>query len=603
MRRRLSLFALLAAGCSRVVSPAAPDAAPDAASDVTLAEDDADADADTDAPAKDVGPDVPAVEPCADGLTRCDDVCVDRDASPAHCGACGNACATGERCEAGACASICPAGQTDCDGACRDLSGDRANCGACGSLCSTGQSCVEGACVLVCAAGRSNCGGRCVDLMTAGDNCGACERRCATGTRCMAGVCRGDPCGPTDTAAGRCDGNAVVRCVDGAVAREACGFGEVCAQAAGAAPACAPPTGPRRVTGRVTFQLRPVGPSGVMSARMDPLVGAPVELIDAMGRVVVQALTDEAGAYALGHAEPDGAMLRVRVTLGRGDAHYNFVVRDYMNAAYAFTTAPFAVTAADARDVAIPFEGNSGAAAIYTSVRRAFDFLEPYLTARPAALYVTWQRGRATGTMNSSYFVGASSTMFINGSEADPDEFDPSVISHEFGHYVQRWYSRTSNPGGPHDGRPADPNLAFGEGGASFLGSLITGSRYYIDAGVTRLRILQDLQSIPFNRAYAADPAQPIEQPLSEWLVAGTQYAMFRASTDTDQQVGRAMRVLTGYLRRNPYPDRGEVGVDLVEYLDGYLCVNAGAERATIMSYLVTQRRFPYDFGYMAVCR
>jgi hypothetical protein len=340
-----------------------------------------------------------------------------------------------------------------------------------------------------------------------------------------------------------------------------------------------------------------------MSARMDPLVGVPVELVDDMGRVVVQALTDETGAYALGHAQPEGAMLRVRVTLARGDAHYNFVVRDYMNATFAFTTMPFAAATMTMRDVAIPFEGNSGAAAIYASIKRGFDFLQPYLTARPAALYVTWQRGRATSTSNSSYFAGASSTMFINGSDADPDEFDPAVIAHEFGHYFQRWYSRTSNPGGPHDGRPADPNLAFGEGGASFLGSLITGSRYYIDAGVTRLRIALDLQSIPLVRAYAADPAQPIEQPISEWLVAGAQYAMYRASTNTEQQTGRAMRVLTGYMRRNPYPDRGEIGVDLVEYLDGYLCVNAGAERATIMNYLVTQRRFPYDFGYMAVCR
>ncbi|MFO0609183.1 MAG: MXAN_6577-like cysteine-rich protein [Polyangiales bacterium] len=600
MLRRFTWVALLAAGCSQTITPAAPpDASPDVAPDASPDDASKPADVAPDEASKpaDVGPEV---DPCGEGLTRCGETCVDTATDGAHCGACGAPCAEGERCEAGACASVCPPGQTDCGGLCRDLSTDRVSCGACGNLCPSGQSCVEGACVVVCAATRTNCGGRCVDLQSADDNCGACERRCAAGTRCMAGACRGDPCGPADTAAGRCDGNAVVRCVDGVIAREACDFGEVCA---GTPAACAPPTGPRRVSGRVTYQLRPAGPSGVGSLRYEPLAGAPVELVDAAGRVVVQGLTGDDGAYGLGHAEPEGSMLRVRVTLSRGDAHYNFVVRDYASATFAFTTMPFAAGAADARDVAIPVEGNSGAAAIFASVRRAFDFLRPYVTGRPAALYVTWQRGRATGTNQSSYFTGTSSTMFINGSDTDPDEFDPPVISHEFGHYIQRWYSRSSNPGGAHDGRPADPNLAFGEGGASFLGSLITGSRYYIDAGVSRLRLLQDLQAVPLFRTYVADASLPMSQPISEWLVAGAQYAMFRASTDVEQQTGRAMRVLTGYLRRSPYPDRGEPGVDLVEYLDGYLCVNDGAERAIIMSYLVSQRRFPYDFGYPAVCR
>jgi len=529
-----------------------------------------------------------------------DDGCVDTQAHPSHCGACGKACAAGERCNAGTCVPTCPTGQTDCDGVCRDLSTDRVSCGACGNLCPTGNSCVEGACVVVCTSGRSNCGGRCVDLQTANDHCGACERRCAPGTRCTAGVCRGDPCGPTDSTSGRCDGNAVLRCIDDAVVREACGFGEVCD---GDPPRCAAPMGPRRVTGRVTYQFRPAGPSGVGSLRYEPLVGAPVELLDPEGRVLVQGLTREDGTYSLGHGSTEGEMLRVRVTLARNDAHYNFVVRDYANATFAFTTMPFPAGTTDTRDVAIPVEGNAGAASIFSTVRQGFDFMRPYLTARPAALYVTWQRGRATGTNQSSYFVGTSSTIFVNGSESDPDEFDPSVIAHEFGHYIQRWYSRTSNPGGPHDGRPADPNLAFGEGGASFLGALITGSRYYIDAGVSRLRLLQDLQAIPMYRVYMANPSLPMEQPISEWLVAGVQYAMFRASTRVEQQTERAMRVLTGYLRRNPYPDRGEPGVDLVEYLDGYLCIHAGAERNIIMNYLVTQRGFPYDFGYTGVCR
>jgi hypothetical protein len=341
----------------------------------------------------------------------------------------------------------------------------------------------------------------------------------------------------------------------------------------------------------------------VGSVRADFTEGVVVSVIDASDRVLAQSLTDAMGRYTLHYDAPVGSMVRVRLTAARTDTIYNFFVRDYAGATFAFTSEPFAVEAMVTRDIAVPIDGNSGALAIFSVVRRGFEFLRPYVGTRPTVLYLTWQRGRATGTSNSSYFSGASSTIFLNGADADPDEFDPAVVAHEFGHYVQRWYSRTNNPGGPHDGRPADPNLAYGEGGASFLGAMITGDRYYIDAGVTRLRLLIDLGAIPMTMTYAANASRPIEQPISEWLVAGAQFAMYRANNDLDVQARRAMNVLTGYLRRTPQPDRGEVGVDFVDYLDGYLCMNMGADRATIMSYVVTQRRFPYDFAFMEQCR
>ncbi len=590
VRPLLAAFALCVA-CSETVSPARDARAPDV--DVAAAPDDA----------PDVADAPEELAPCDEGRERCGEACVELAADPAHCGACDRACAEGETCAEGACRPACPVGQTACEGECRSLGDDAQNCGACGNGCALGLSCVEGACVLVCPGARTNCGGRCVDTRASNEHCGGCERRCAEGTRCVDGACHGDPCGPDDTPEGRCAGGAVVRCVGGEVAREPCPFGLVCTSSEGAPPACVSPSGARRVTGRVTFQNRPASVGGVGSTRVDPAEGVPVAVVDEADRVLVQGLTDASGRYALVYDAPDGAAVRVRAALARTDSIYNFVVRDYAGATYAFTSPPFEAAAEAERDLDATFEGNAGALSIFTVVRRAFEFLRPFVTGRPAALYVTWQRGRATSMTYSSYFSGASSTMFLNGSDADPDEFDPPVIAHEFGHYVQRWYSRASNPGGPHDGSPADPNLAYGEGGASFLGALITGSRYYIDAGTTRLRIVLDLQGVPLARPYMASASLPIEQPVSEWLVAGAQYAMFRASTDVDGQTRRAMRALTGYLRRTPTPDRGEPGVDLVDYLDGYLCENDGADRATIQSYLVTMRRFPYDFGYAAVCR
>ncbi len=97
---------------------------------------------------------------CAAGFANCDGLeangCeVTLASSVANCGACGNACSFAHaiaECTTGACGfSVCLAGYGDCDAApangCEsDLARDAANCGACGNACAVGLSCIAGAC-------------------------------------------------------------------------------------------------------------------------------------------------------------------------------------------------------------------------------------------------------------------------------------------------------------------------------------------------------------------------------------------------------------------------------------------------------------------------
>jgi hypothetical protein len=85
---------------------------------------------------------------CQEGLSFCNEVCVDRQTNPAHCGLCGNACAAGEICFGGQCARDhrCDAGLTNCNDVCVDLLIDPANCGGCGNVCATGEICFGGQC-------------------------------------------------------------------------------------------------------------------------------------------------------------------------------------------------------------------------------------------------------------------------------------------------------------------------------------------------------------------------------------------------------------------------------------------------------------------------
>jgi hypothetical protein len=86
--------------------------------------------------------------------------------------------------EAGA-EGACPAGQTLCSGACVSLSETPAHCGACGQACDTGEICVAGACA--CAPGLTDCGGSCVNLAADGANCGSCGNACPAPLVCGPG--------------------------------------------------------------------------------------------------------------------------------------------------------------------------------------------------------------------------------------------------------------------------------------------------------------------------------------------------------------------------------------------------------------------------------
>ena len=171
--------AFLTAGCS---SDPVVSAAPDAGS------------AAPDAGAVDV---VDAGPSCSPSQLVCNGVCVNAQTDNAHCGACGRACAAGQVCSLGACATTCAPSLTACAGSgdsgvgasCVDLANDRLHCGACGAACPAGNICVNRSCQVSCPAGQAQCGGACVDLRTSNAHCGACGTACAPGTACAAGVC------------------------------------------------------------------------------------------------------------------------------------------------------------------------------------------------------------------------------------------------------------------------------------------------------------------------------------------------------------------------------------------------------------------------------
>ncbi|MDP3275822.1 MAG: hypothetical protein Q8Q09_11540 [Deltaproteobacteria bacterium] len=413
-------------------------------------------------------------------------------------------------------------------------------------------------------------------------------------------------CPAGETAAGRCDNGTVVRCSEGILTRDACANGQRCRPPlSGAGAQCVPLSLEAVViTGSVRYERRPLTLMGLGAVTTASIAGLPVELVGPANTVLASGvLTDAMGQYRLEANVPTGDPVFVRVRLARNDAQYRFTVENFSNAIYAISSSPMPAEAMMVRDIVITQAANAGAVAIFDTIRDGLDFVRANLPTSAPMLRLRWERGRMPPG-GTSYFTRNSNSIWLLGGPTDSDEFDLPVIFHEFGHFVEQNFSRTSSPGGSHDGSPTDPRLAWGEGWGTWFGCIANGSNLYLDANVNgSLRVNRDLANLPLVRPNMGDSSAPIAQPIGEYLVAGSLWALSSNGADPSQQLRRSLEVSTRFFTRMPTPDRATTGVDFVDFLDGYMCLHMEADRDVVQRYVVDARRFPYDFAYQGSCR
>src|SRR4029077_458723 len=99
----------------------------------------------------------------------------------------------------------------------------------------------------------------------------------------------------------------------------------------------------------------------------------------------------------------------------------------------------------------------SGAFNILETVQRANETIrlgDPVIDPPPVSIYWSTKNTRRTGNIpqgfiGTSFFNVSNNTAYILGDRnEDSDEFDDSVIAHEYGHMLASKFSRDDSPGG-----------------------------------------------------------------------------------------------------------------------------------------------------------
>ena len=266
------------------------------------------------------------------------------------------------------------------------------------------------------------------------------------------------------------------------------------------------------VRGTATFDFVPNAANGRLdyaAITAKPIRGAAVELVGVDGAVLASGSTNDTGSYFLSAPANTQVQLRVRTQMLRSDAvRWDFTVRDNTASEAIFAIASSAFSSGSGavlqRDINAP-SGWNGTGYDATRPAGPFALLDTvYINAMKVvavaptsnfpALRVFWSPAnvgasgdRTLGQIGTTSFLdsgnGTRSIYVLGKADVDTDEYDASVVSHEWGHYYQSAFSRDDSPGGAHgEADLLDRRLAFSEGWGNAWSGIALARSTYTDA-------------------------------------------------------------------------------------------------------------------------
>jgi hypothetical protein len=342
------------------------------------------------------------------------------------------------------------------------------------------------------------------------------------------------------------------------------------------------------------------------------------------GLVLGEGTTGRDGEFEIAFGSSSGEGYKVRVLASVEAAHMNQQVRDLGGSVWQWQTG-------DSRDetetphlenLTLRIDEAAGAAAlnIMDVGYQGFEYGSAHFGDHLGSLPLVWRWWPEHGGLsNFDPDYVSNGTPIINiagrpssptsGVDYGPDDYDDTVMGHEFGHFVQWALQMIIEGGGEHSVHlRSDPKLAWSEGFASAFGGTFLGtSSFVITNELGEVETAFSLEE-PYRSLIYADGEEKevargfqgdaLSGELSELVVAGLLWDIFDDSRDDsiatsceeyDAVEGHAVTsymILYRYLSYNyssmaevpsnsawpEFADRGVAGRDLVDFLDGWVC-------------------------------
>lgn len=264
------------------------------------------------------------------------------------------------------------------------------------------------------------------------------------------------------------------------------------------------------LSGAVTYDFVPTseGTGGLQYDLTErrPVRSARAVALDSRNNELASATLDDAGRYSLRVPRNTQVRVRVEAVLKKttGLSRWDIEVRDNVsnNALYVLDGRLVSTgDEASLRNLHAPsgwdgtnYTGPRAAApfTILDTIYNALTFIEDVDSRiQLPALTVNWSSenrsvsgDRSQGEIGQSSYSPSLRAIFILGlADNDTDEYDPSVITHEFGHFLEDTVFTSNSIGGSHDFFSfLDMRVAFSEGFGNAFASMVLGDPLYTDS-------------------------------------------------------------------------------------------------------------------------
>ena len=367
-----------------------------------------------------------------------------------------------------------------------------------------------------------------------------------------------------------------------------------------------------KVSGKVSYEDFPVSRIGLGSSRMLPVRFAEVQVVRNFDNAILATgSTDASGQYEITFQNDDTANpgYYILVYARQDSATLKQEVRDFSRNVYSFKSGNVIdeIQTPDKvdMDIAIVKSDNAAAMNIFDVGVSCNDYARLHGGKVPQKLTFFWQVNGLTGT----YFSPLNNEIVLLGRLSDPDEYDDLVIGHEYGHFVMSIYSKSDSPGGGHTLAPSVPTLAWSEGWATFFSAAALNKSYYVDTTATGVGTYYSIESLPSSITLGNADGK-IEGNLSEAVVSAVLWDLYDSTNETfdtlsDKSVA-IWKILTTYLNGINFRDRGYLGIDLVDFLDGWFCLgygDKGYDGVGMVGNVWSLHNLSYDFKELDSCK